>query len=226
MEVPLIQLRNVTVLYNQGTPDEVVALSNLSLDFACGESVLVTGGNGSGKSTLLKAIAGTAPVMEGTVRIGGADVTPWPAWRRALLISFIHQDPMLGTCPNLTLHDNFCLSESKCWWSLLPVSPMLDWISRQGALLADKATSSVNNLSGGQRQLAAVLMAAASRKQILLLDEFTSALDEARASACLSLVSEKIRRQRLTTIAVLHHFREKDFAGFRRIHLEGGSVRI
>ena len=64
-QTPVIELRDVSVVYNEGTPNEVAALNNVSLRVSQGETVVILGGNGSGKSTLLKAIAGTAPVKTG-----------------------------------------------------------------------------------------------------------------------------------------------------------------
>ncbi len=208
-KTPVIELRDVSVVYNEGTPNEVVALKNVSLRVSQGETVVILGGNGSGKSTLLKAISGTAPVKTGTVLLHGKDVTRWPSYRRSKRIGYVHQDPMLGTCPSLTVHENFQLSASKRWWMPTPFSlKMRDEdrvsIQRTGLPLEQKVSTPVTMLSGGQRQAIALCLAFSSMHSILLLDEFTAALDTLTTDAVLRFVRAEIDRTATAVLVVVH----------------------
>ena len=224
-----IELRDVFVIYNQGTPDEVAALRGVSLTIEKGETLIITGGNGSGKSTLLRAIAGTAPVTSGTVLIGGMDVTRWSPHRRAKLLGFIYQDPMLGTCPNMTVHENFRLVTGGSWWSLLPEPLRSDQaqaslVESSGLPLDRKAGTLMNSLSGGQRQGAALVLALSSNRSILLMDEFTSSLDDTVRASYLEIIAKQSSLQQLTILGVMHDLDGTAALGARTIHLVGGQI--
>jgi len=208
-QTPAIELRDVTVVYNENSPNEVFALKNVSLCVSPGETVVLLGGNGSGKSTLLKAVAGTAPVKSGTVLLGGRDVTRWPAYRRSRHIGYVHQDPMLGTCPSLTVHENFQLSANVRWWLPTPFPLKLrgeDRVSlqRTGLPLEERASTPVTMLSGGQRQAIALCLAFASPQSVLLLDEFTAALDTRTMQTVSRYVRQEIERTATTVLFVTH----------------------
>ena len=79
----MLELKNITKVFNAGTINEKVALNNLSLTLNEGDFVTVIGGNGAGKSTMLNAVAGTYPVDAGSILIGGQDVTRLSEHRRA-----------------------------------------------------------------------------------------------------------------------------------------------
>ncbi len=224
-----LRLEKVSVVYNDGTPNAVLALDNLSLDIERGEKVIIAGGNGSGKSTLLKAIAGTAPVKSGRILIQGTDVTGWSAHKRARLISFVHQDPMLGTCPNLSVHENFELVASDSWLIPLPYrfnssSSQLASIDRTGLPLEEKTASHVGMLSGGQRQALAVCLSLLREKPICLYDEFTSALDEATMKAVLSFTFELVEKHNTTILMVMHEHQQSENESLRRVTIRDGAV--
>ncbi|MBF0567498.1 MAG: ATP-binding cassette domain-containing protein [Nitrospirae bacterium] len=223
----VIEARNLKVVYNEGTPNEVVALDldrdNFCFNVLQGQTIILTGGNGSGKSTLVKAIAGMAPVKSGSVFIHGKDVTGWPAYRRAKHIGFVHQDPMLGTCPNLTVHENFQISLEKPWWLPTPypltlTKGQLDSIEKIGLPLAEKKTTQLNMLSGGQRQSIALCLAL-RKGSILLLDEFTSALDEQTKKAVLLYALSEAKAMKATVIMITH-----DLTLARELGKESGNV--
>jgi len=228
-EPPAVQLDDVTVVYNEGTPDQVVALREASLSVGKGETYFVTGGNGSGKSTLLKAIAGTVPIKSGRVRIDGTDVTHWSAHRRAKLLGFVHQDPVLGTCPNMTVHENCRLASRRRWWWPLP-EPLSTGELQNGLMkfggqsLQSRAATVLNLLSGGQRQAVALVMALSSGCSILLMDEFTSSLDDCVRTAYLDLIANESARRRLTIIAVFHDLNGIGVLNGRTARLVGGAL--
>ncbi len=228
-DTPAIELRSVTVIYNEGTPNQVVALDDVSLLFAQGETVVITGGNGSGKTTLLKAIAGTAPLESGSVFLCGQDVTKWPPNRRARFLSYVYQDAMLGTCPNLTVFENLRLATRRAWWSLAPQTlsiseSQLGLLEKTGLPLAAKAAAPVNVLSGGQRQALSLVLAYSKKRPVVLLDEFTSALDESVEENMMAFLRATTEENRHTTLAVTHSPEAISGIASRRIHLVEGKL--
>jgi len=206
---PIIEIENLTVVYNENTPFEVVALKDFSLTVQKGEIVLISGGNGSGKSTLLRAISGASPVKTGKIKIDGKDISKWSANKRAKYMATVHQDTMLGTCPNLTIQENFQLTNPHKWWSLTPYHLTLsdlqvESIKKTGLPLDTRGTSQVNMLSGGQRQAIAVCLAFENKKPILLFDEFLSALDERTKENILDFTLESAKKTDSTMLMVLH----------------------
>ena len=71
----MLDLKSISKTFNAGTVNEKTALNNLCLHLNDGDFVTVIGGNGAGKSTMLNAVAGVWPVDEGTIEIGGVNVT-------------------------------------------------------------------------------------------------------------------------------------------------------
>ena len=98
----MIELSDVHVTFNKGTPLETKALRGVDLKVPNGQFLTVIGSNGAGKSTSLNVMAGAAKVESGRVVVGEHDMTDWPVHRRARLISRVFQDPKLGTCEDLT----------------------------------------------------------------------------------------------------------------------------
>ena len=99
----MLKIEHIAKTFNPGTINQKKALRDLSLELANGDFVTVIGGNGAGKSTLLNAVAGVWPVDEGTIEIGGVDVTAMPEYKRAQYIGRVFQDPMMGTAPNMQI---------------------------------------------------------------------------------------------------------------------------
>ena len=74
----MLKIDNIYKTFNAGTVNEKTALNGVSLHLKECESIAVIGGNGAGKSTLLNAVAGVWTVDEGSITIGGVDVTTCP----------------------------------------------------------------------------------------------------------------------------------------------------
>src|SRR5699024_8795092 len=94
-------------------PIETKALRGASLTIDEGQFVSVIGSNGAGKSTLLNAVAGEARADRGQILIDKKDVTRSPVWGRAKQVARVFQDPMAGTCEDLTIEENLALAYSR-----------------------------------------------------------------------------------------------------------------
>jgi hypothetical protein len=125
-----------------------------------GDFVTVIGGNGAGKSTLLNAIAGVWQVDDGSITIGGVDVTHLPEHKRAKYIGRVFQDPMMGTAPTMQIEENLALAKRRGQQRTLRTGITKEEREEYRELLKildlgleNRLTSKVGLLSGGQRQI-------------------------------------------------------------------------
>lgn len=191
-----------------------------------GELVTVRGATGAGKSLLLRALAQLDPVEEGELELLGRPASSWSstAWRRR--VSYLHQSPALlpGTVEdNLRVpfgwraHRNRRYDRDRVLDRLRPLGRGRSWLDR-----------SAEDLSGGERQIAALLRALLVEPAALLLDEPTAALDP-RATATLERLVrswlDDAPEGRRAVLWVTHDADQAGRVGGRRLVLEGGTLR-
>ena len=227
----MLQLKNITKTFNQGTINEKHALNGIDLTLEDGDFVTVIGGNGAGKSTLLNAIAGVWPVDTGSIVIDGQDVTGLPDFKRAPLIGRVLQDPMTGTAPTMQIEENLAIAARRgkhrgLAWGVNN-KEREEYKERLKILdlgLEDRLTAKVGLLSGGQRQALTLLMATLVKPKILLLDEHTAALDPKTASKVLRATDKIVNEGHLTTLMITHNMKDAIVHGNRLIMMNAGKV--
>ncbi len=106
----MLKATDLRLTFNPGTPIETQALRGMSLEIPTGQFVTVIGSNGAGKSTFLNAVSGEQKVDSGTIEIDGIDMTRQPVWGRARHVARVFQDPLAGTCEDLTIEENMALA--------------------------------------------------------------------------------------------------------------------
>jgi putative ABC transport system ATP-binding protein len=227
----VISLKDIHVTFGEGTPLETRAVRGISLDINAGEFVTVIGSNGSGKSTLLNTLSGEVIPTFGKINIGDQDVTRWSTAQRAKLISRVFQDPLAGSCENLTIEENMALA----WYRGQPMGygaalnndnreVFKKQLSRLGLGLENRLRDKMGLLSGGQRQAISLLMSALQPAKILLLDEHTAALDPKTAAFVLDLTCQIIDENKLTALMVTHSMQQALEVGTRTIMLHEGKI--
>ncbi len=229
----MLEIRNIRKTFNAGTVNEKVALRGVDLTLNDGDFVTVIGGNGAGKSTLMNAVAGVYPVDEGSITIGGVDVTGLPEHRRAKYVGRVFQDPMMGTAATMQIEENLALAARRGQGRGLRVGinkaereAYRTLLATLGLGLEDRMTSKVGLLSGGQRQALTLLMATLKKPKLLLLDEHTAALDPKTAAKVLETTETIIQRDKLTTLMITHNMRDAIAHGNRLIMMYEGRVAI
>ncbi|SEC67639.1 ABC transporter ATP-binding protein [Paenibacillus sp. GP183] len=227
----MLQLSNVSKLFNPGTPDEKIALMGINLKLNPGDFITVIGSNGAGKSTLMNVISGVMTPDTGEVRIDGHAIQQLPEYRRSEWIGRVFQDPMAGTAPRMTIEENLAMaySRGKKRGLRFGVTASKRTIFRQelrrlGIGLEDRLHAKVGMLSGGERQALSLLMATFTKPQILLLDEHTAALDPARAELITRLTKEIVTGMKLTTLMVTHNMEQAIRLGNRLIMMDRGRI--
>ncbi|WP_370828645.1 ABC transporter ATP-binding protein [Fournierella massiliensis] len=229
----MLELKNIYKTFNPGTVNEKRALQGLNLSLADGDFVTVIGGNGAGKSTMLNIISGAYTVDEGSIFIGGVDVTRLPEYKRAPYIGRVFQDPMMGTAATMQIEENLALAARRgqrrglrTGISRAEREQYRELLKILDLGLEDRLTSKVGLLSGGQRQALTLLMATLKKPQLLLLDEHTAALDPKTAAKVLSATEQIVRRDNLTTLMITHNMRDAIAHGNRLVMLYDGRVVV
>ncbi len=227
----MLEIRNVTKVFNPGTVNEKLALDNFSLTLDDGDFVTVIGGNGAGKSTMMNAIAGVWLVDSGQIIIDGEDVTKLSEHKRAKFLGRVFQDPMTGTAATMGIEENLALAKRRGRRRTL--RPGISKKEREefrellkilGLGLEDRLTSKVGLLSGGQRQALTLLMATLQKPKLLLLDEHTAALDPKTAAKVLETTEYIVNKDKLTTLMITHNMKDAIAHGNRLIMLNDGKV--
>lgn len=229
----MLSIQSVSKTFFPGTPNERVALDDITLDLAAGEFTTVIGSNGAGKSTLLNIVAGRISPDRGSVVVDGEDVTRQPDYRRARHLGRVFQDPLAGTAPDMTIEENLAIAHARGkrrGLGLGVTRAKRELFRRELATLElgleNRLKLKVGMLSGGQRQALSLLMATFSEPKILLLDEHTAALDPQRADLITRLTAEAVERHRLTTLMVTHNMDQALRVGTRLIMMHEGRVVV
>ncbi|AIL32810.1 ABC transporter ATP-binding protein [Basilea psittacipulmonis] len=227
----MLKAKDLKITFNAGTPIETQALRGVSLEIPQGQFVTVIGSNGAGKSTFLNAISGEQKVDSGEIYFGSTNVTKMPVWERASMVSRVFQNPLHGTCEDLTIEENMALAYrrglSHNFGRALNTKlrkEIIEKLSVLGLGLENRLTDSIGLLSGGQRQAVSLLMASLRPSKILLLDEHTAALDPRTAHFVLELTSQLVNEQKLTTMMVTHSMKQALEYGDRTIMLHQGQI--
>jgi energy-coupling factor transport system ATP-binding protein len=219
----VVTFRDVGFTY-AGAPSPT--LSEVDLDVAEGELLLVVGPTGSGKSTLLQAVPGLVPrftggLLTGEVRVAGrstADVAPRDL---ADVVGTVGQDPAAGFVAD-TVEDELAYVMEN-----LAVAPdvmrrrMEDTLDLLG--LAELRNRPLTTLSGGQQQRVAIGAVLAANPRILVLDEPTSALDPAAADEVLAALTRLVHDQGLTVIVAEHRLERIVQFADRVVLMPGGG---
>ncbi|MDR0663393.1 MAG: ABC transporter ATP-binding protein [Spirochaetaceae bacterium] len=194
-------------------------LKNVTLDIKKGEFFSLLGPSGCGKTTLLRIIAGFENPDEGSLKIDGANVLPFPPNRRQ--VNTIFQNYALF--PHLTVFENVAFPlrinhahrddvEAKVYEYLRLVQ------------LESHARKKPNQLSGGQKQRVAIARALIREPHVLLLDEPLSALDAKLRQHMLIELDEIHDKIGITFIYVTHDQQEALSVSDRIAVLDQGKV--
>ncbi|HCH67150.1 MAG TPA: ABC transporter ATP-binding protein [Clostridiales bacterium] len=224
----MLELQHLFKTFNPGTPDAKLALNDLSFAVHDGDFVTIIGANGAGKSTLFNAIAGSFITDAGRIFLDGKDITLQAEHKRARTIGRIFQDPMRGSAPGMTIEENLALASGRGGWMHRTSQADRRFFREKVALLGmgleDRMNQPVGLLSGGQRQALTLLMATATRPQLLLLDECTAALDPGTAEKVLALVNRIVGEEHLTCLMITHDMQAALDLGNRTIMMNNGQI--
>jgi len=208
----MLNLIDIYKTFDANLPTRTELFTGFNYCVNKGEFVSVVGSNGSGKTTLLNLIAGTVACDSGDIEIQGKCVTKLPEFKRAKYIARVFQDPKLGTCPTMTVAENLSMAANKgkryglkVCLKKKDIPKFKDALSVLEMGLEDKTGVLAGQLSGGQRQALALLMASIAKPDLLLLDEHTAALDPRTSAHIMQLTQRIVTERGITTLMVTHN---------------------
>lgn len=194
------------------------------------DHIVVLGHNGAGKSTFFNCMSGKIKPTSGTIFYNNKNITKLPAHERSSFIAQLFQNPQRNGVSTMTVHENLSLAHYKGHPSslsagLVPISETLKKTLQHFGLYSESLLSTpMKNLSGGQRQLIAFIMATLTPPQLLLLDEPTAALDPQGATRLLTCALESINQHHLTTLTITHDPELALSIGNKLWILENGTI--
>jgi putative tryptophan/tyrosine transport system ATP-binding protein len=226
----MIELRNVSIVFNQGTVNENQALSDINLRVKEGDFITIIGSNGAGKSTLFNLIAGSLSPTQGFISVNDRNVTQEPEYKRAQYIGRIFQNPLLGTASNMSLEDNMMITYRKGFkWLKRSLNHKMREYFRSELIqlnmgLENRMKENLVMFSGGQRQALTLLMMVLSKPALILLDEHTAALDPKNAQIVLALTNKFIKDFKLTAMMITHNMSHAIEFGNRLLMMDKGEI--
>jgi putative ABC transport system ATP-binding protein len=227
----MLHLNQIHKIFNEGTPDEKIAIKDVELTLEPGDFVTVIGSNGAGKSTLMNIISGVLVPDIGQIHIGDKNVTSMSEFNRSKMIGRVFQDPMAGTAPSMTIEENLAMAYSRNKTRSLRSGVtkkrreyFREVLESLHLGLENRLNAKVGLLSGGERQALSLLMATFTEPAILLLDEHTAALDPSRAELITNLTREIVNKYKLTTLMVTHNMQQAIDLGNRLIMMDKGQI--
>ncbi|MDY6823221.1 MAG: ABC transporter ATP-binding protein [Thermodesulfobacteriota bacterium] len=202
-------------------------LSDINIEIHTGQIISIIGPNGAGKTTLLRALTHHLKHQQGTIRFDGRDITTIARRELARKIAVVGQtteQPMMRVedyvlLGRLPYFRRYQLIESKTDKSIARHYMRLTNTWR----LKD---AKMNEISGGERQLAAIARALTQEPALLLLDEPTSHLDITHQQQIMELVASLNRDLSLTVLMVIHDLNLASEYSDRLILLDGAAGRV
>ena len=202
-------------------------LADINIEIAAGEIVSIIGPNGAGKTTLLKTMTGILAPLKGRVEIEGRDPAAIARRDLAQKIAVVGQSAEI---PTLTVIDYVLLGR-------LPFFGRYQFFeTRQDRECAQKfmeltgithlQDNLVSQISGGERQLAAIARALVQEPSLLFLDEPTSHLDITHQTRIMELIATLNRELSLTVIMVMHDLNLAGEYSDRLILLDADQGRV
>jgi putative ABC transport system ATP-binding protein len=197
------------------------AVQDFSLTLNTGDFCMILGANGSGKSTLFKLISGKEEADSGIITLGN-DLGS---------VSIVSQDVNHSSVKEMTLLENLTLSyllKSKLSLQLYQtVEHKIKACLKQSSFpLMPYLSTPLFQLSGGQRQQAAMVMALMHNPEVLLLDEHTSALDPRMQKLLMKNTTMEVKKRNITTMMITHQLSDALLYGNRLVVLHEGRKVI
>jgi ABC-type glutathione transport system ATPase component len=207
-DAPLLDVGAIDVHYGKRRNKRQV-LSAVSLQVRAGEIVGLIGESGSGKSTVARAIIGLAPVTAGQITVAGNEVTKfrrnqWHSFRRGGFVQYVFQDPLRSLDADVLVADSIAepLRITRAG-SRAEIEQRVKAYAARVRLDEELLTRFPAEISGGQRQRAAVARALVTEPKLLILDEPVSALDAANRVQVLAGFAE-LRSEGIAMLYISH----------------------
>ena len=202
---PKIRLENITYYYGKGTPFEVKALDNVSLDIHAGKLTGIIGHTGSGKSTLVQLLNGLSRAGEGRVLLDGEDIwaKPKEIGKVRYRVGLVMQYPEYQLFEE-TVFDDIAYGPRNMGLSEEEVRERVMESAAFAGVHTDRMEKSPFDMSGGQKRRVAIAGIMAMRPEVLVLDEPAAGLDPQGRHTIFQGIRDYNRNTGCTVIIVSH----------------------
>ena len=221
----MITFENISVTINNKP-----ILNTISCTINTGDFIVIVGPNGAGKSTFFDMISGKRMPTSGKITLDDIDITHMNEQQRALFVSRLFQNPQLNGIASMTVAENLALSNYKgktvgLHNGMHHFPHALKAELERLNLGSEKILNTkMKDLSGGQRQLLAFIMATLLPPRLFMLDEPTAALDPQAATKLLQFAIKFIAEYKMTTLLITHDPALALAIGTKIWILENGSI--
>ncbi len=199
-DTPLLEVRDVSLAFGSHQ-----ILTHISFNVLPGQIVSVIGPNGTGKTSMVRAVNGNLALAQGKILLAGEDIKTMSGSTMARQMAVVRQN--LDTLPMQV--------QAYVMLGRLPFfKPMQFFETREDKALAENymevtgiqhlAEKAMDQISGGERQLAALARALTQQPKFLVLDEPTAHLDITHQAKILNLISSLRNQLNLTVLMVIH----------------------
>jgi putative ABC transport system ATP-binding protein len=224
MADPIIEIKDLQVIYNKGKSNEVRSLEDINVKIFPQEYVIIYGPSGCGKSTLLYTIAGLQSATFGEVCVEGKNLSKMNKEEKVELhqtgVGMIFQAFYLIS--SVKILDNVCLPKIfRGEESVARREAGMKLLRRFG--IAEQSQKFPNELSGGQKQRVAIARSLVNDPQIILADEPVGNLDSESAENVLQILKELNEADKKTVILVTHNSEHLHYAD-RILHMKDGKI--
>lgn len=222
---PIIETKQLTHIYSQGTPFEHAALQGIDLSVAPGEYLAIIGRTGSGKSTLIQHLNGLLRPTSGQVLFDGEDI--WSSKERTRQVRFqvglVFQYPEYQLFEE-TVYQDIAFGPTNMGLDREEVDRRVRQAARFVGLSDGTLEKSPFDLSGGQKRRVAIAGVIAMEPKVLILDEPTAGLDPAGAAQILGNIRAYHREKKAAIILVSHSMNEVAREAQRLLVFRKGTI--
>jgi putative ABC transport system ATP-binding protein len=221
----MIEIKNVTKVFNKGCANEVVAVKEVNLAIKEGELVILKGPSGSGKSTILSLIAALSKPSSGEIITDGKRISKLPdnfasIFRREKIGFIFQKFNLIGS---LSVYENIILPLIPTTLSKAQIEKKAYEVMKKFSI-EHKKQMRADSLSGGEQQRVAISRALINDPKIILADEPTANLDAKLSQDFLRFI-KKMKDENKTIIIATHDpiFFDLDF-GATEIEVKNGRL--
>lgn len=223
--MPVIEIRNLTYIYNSGTPQEKKALDNISFSVEKGEFLGIIGNNGSGKSTLIQHFNGIFSPVSGNLSVFGQDTREKgyreQLWQKVGLVSQFPEQQIFEA----TVYEEIAYGLKNMGLSSQEINKRVNEALENVGLDPEQLGKySPFCLSGGTMRRVAVASILAMKPEILVLDEPTAGLDPEGSSLILQTIKKFQQENAVTVILVTHCINDLILLSDRLAVLDQGKL--
>ena len=222
----ILEAKNLTYIYEEGTANEKGALEDVSLNIHEGEFLAIIGHTGSGKSTLIQHLNGLMKADSGAIYFNGEDIYAkefsMPFLRKHVGLVFQYPEHQLF---ETTVLQDVCFGPKNLGLSKDDMLEAAKKALKQVGLGEDYYEKSPFELSGGEKRRVAIACVLAMNPEVLILDEPTAGLDPKGRDKILNQL-KKLQTERNIAIVLVSHSMEDVAKYAERLVVMSGGKKI